>query len=272
MGDDKEAGEEVVMTTPGRSEDQEEENKRVTVGGVSVSYAQLPMIGMFFSAIILLVAILVGGSRLKNYEYTISVAAVAMFFSLLGFLLTCKEDLNGKISEFNGYFLFLWCFIGACIITFDGPFKVTSNGYFASWSLAICSTMGVGVTGKAAKSAITGIGAAVGLGACAIVVIAAIVPEIRDDNYRNEGIYALSVSCVTIVLVGFLAYQGHGQETVEPSKLKFVILAIFSILWIILASIVTFQGPFRNTGNGYFGSWVGAIMSVKAAMGALKGE
>lgn len=254
-------------------EQEEAGNDGVTVAGFHITNAQLPMIGTFFSALILLVAILVGGKSLKNYEYTISVAAVAMFFSLLGFLLTsCRKDNDDKTSQFNGIFLFLWCFIGACVLTFNGPFKITGNGYFASWSLAICSTMSVGVTGKKAKSFVTGIGAVLGLGASAIVVIAALIPEMRDDDiYRNQEIYALVVSCVTIVLVGVLACQGHGKETVEPSKLKFLLLAIFSILWIVLASIVTFDGPFRDTGNGYFGVWVGAIMSVWAAMGALRG-
>lgn len=277
MGDEVPVVESETIT-PARAadvEDQQEEEAGgggVTVAGIFITNAQLPIIGTFFSAIILLVAILVGGSSLKNYEYTISVAAVAMFFSLVGFLLvTCREDNQDQISQGNGIFLSLWCFIGACIITFNGPFKTTSNGYFASWALAICSTMGVGITGKQVKTAITGMGAVLGLGASAVVVIIAVSSDYNDDKFKNNQIYALVLSCVTIVLVGIIAFQDHSKETVEPSKVKFCLLGVFSIMWIVMASIVTFDGPFRNTGNGYFGSWVGAIMSVWASMGALKG-
>ena len=32
--------------------------------------------------------------------------------------------------------------------------------------------------------------------------------------------------------------------------------------WVILASWLTFSGPFKFTGNGYFCSWVGMLCSL----------
>ncbi len=32
------------------------------------------------------------------------------------------------------------------------------------------------------------------------------------------------------------------------------------------ACVVTFRGPFRNVGNGYFASWFTVVMSVKVAV------
>jgi predicted ferric reductase len=236
----------------------------MTIAKVHITDSQVPMVGMFFTAVILLVAVLVPGKDIQNWAYGVSVASVTMVFSLVGFLLALKEELNDKIGKFNAYFLFLWCFIGACILTFGGPFTNTGNGYFAAWGMAICSIVGVGVTGEEAKTILGKMGALLGLGASSIVVIIAIIPEIRDWNYRNAGIYALVVAICSLLIVAVF------QKKEGMQKVKFITLAFFAILWILLAAFVTFDGPFLITGNGYFGSWAGAITSVMATMAALK--
>ena len=38
-------------------------------------------------------------------------------------------------------FLLLWWAAGAGIVTFDGPFTTTSNGYFAAWAGLACSVL-----------------------------------------------------------------------------------------------------------------------------------
>lgn len=240
----------------------------VHVGKLHISDIQLPFVGMFFTGLILLIAILIPGRSLKFWAYGIALASVAMVMALVGFGLTFSESANNSVGKFNAYFLFLWCFVGACIMTFIDPFTSTSNGYFASWGLAVCSIVGVGVTGSEAKSVVGKMGALLGLGACAIVVLIAIIAPLRgtgDSTIRNICIYTLVVACVTIPIVA--VFQKCGEKF---QKLKFFTLAFFSILWIVLAAMVTFKGPFRDTSNGYFGSWGGAITSVIAAMAALR--
>jgi hypothetical protein len=230
---------------------------------VHVSDKQLPHVGVFFAATVLLIAACVSAQGLKYYKYSISVAAVAMFFSALGFGLTFNDELNEQVGKFNSYFLVLWCFIGACILTFSSPFTSTDNGYFASWGTVIFSLMGVQISVGDIKDAVEGMGSLLGLGASSIVVIVAASTNL-DSYWKNETIYALTVACVTVIVVAVFA-----RDMVAP-PLKFVVLAVFSLLWIVLACLVTFRGPFFITGNGYFGSWGGAITSVFAAMSALK--
>lgn len=249
-------------------EEQPTETKKegVSMGKVHISDAQVPMVLMFFCAIILLVAVLVPGKygNQRRWAYSVSVASVSMFFSLVGFCLTFSSDLNEKIGKYNAYFLFVWNFVGACVLTFGGPFLTTSNGYFAAWGLVIASMLAVGVTGVEAKSVVGRMGALLGMGAASVVVIIAVIPEI-SGFYRNESIYSLVVACCSILVV--IVYQ----KLVEGGGMvKFCVLALFAILWIVQACFVTFKGPFLTTSNGYFGSWGGAITSVVAAMAALK--
>jgi hypothetical protein len=231
---------------------------------VHVSDVQLPLVGIFFAGTVLLIAVCVGAEGKKYYEYAMSVAAVTMVFSFLGLALTFKEDLNTEVGVYNNYFLFLWNFVGACFITFSSPFTVTGNGYFAAWGLVIFSLMSIQLSVETMKSAVTGMGALLGLGASAIVVIIATATELGNETFwRTETIYALVVACLTVLVVGVFAAE-------KAAAAKFWVLAVFAILWICLACFVTFKGPFLITGNGYFGSWGGAVTSVFATMSALK--
>lgn len=230
---------------------------------IHVSDRQLPLVGVFFAGMVLLIAVCVSAQGVKYYSYGISVAVVAMFFSLLGFMLTFDDNLNDKFAKWNYYFLLVWCFIGACILTFSSPFTVTSNGYFASWGLVIFCLMGVGLSGDSMTLSMVGLGSLLGLGVSAIIVIVASAFEV-DGFYRNESIYALVVACLTVIIVAIFAPEKGIPGT------KFYVLLFFSILWIVLACLVTFRGPFLVTGNGYFGSWGGAVTSVFATMSALK--
>jgi hypothetical protein len=261
----------VDETTGNASSSAQTSGVSVGVGkfNMHVSDRQLPLVGVFSAAMVLLIAVCVSAKGAKNYAYGISVAVVAMFFSLLGFmLLTLADNLNNaKFANWNYYFLSIWCSVGAFILTFSGPFTVTSNGYFASWGLVIFSLMGVGLSGNSMKQSVVGLGPLLGLGVSAIIVIFASANEI-DGFYSNESIYALVVACLTVIVVAIFFAP---PEKVIPGT-KFYFLLLFSILWIVLAFLVTFRGPFLVTGNGYFGSWGGAVTSVFATMSALKDE
>jgi hypothetical protein len=125
--------------------------------------------------------------------------------------------------------------------------------------------MGLGVSTKSLSGAITGLGSLLGLGAAAIIVICAI-PTHLDGKWSGESIYALVVSCCTLAVVMALYYVERANGQLH--RAAFSALSFFAVLWIILACVVTFRGPFITTGNGYFGSWGGAFVSVVAASGA----
>lgn len=232
----------------------------------------LPYVGVLFSGMVLLIALTTDGNSVDNhkyYEYGIAIAVIAMVFALVGWGLAHTNLGEGKLCMYNNYFLFAWCFIGACFMTFGGPFEFTGNGYFSAWGIAIFATMGLGVSADNLKDATGGVGAMLGLLASSIIVIVAIASERFDEN-QGELIYAIIVACISVLVLGGLIKMEH--DIGDPHRFKFPILALFAILWIILACLVTFRGPFEATGNGYFGAWGGAVTGVFAAMAAKGGD
>jgi len=98
-------------------------------------------------------------------------------------------------------------------------------------------------------------GALTGLLCCSIIVVIAIVPWLGNESfYRNEAIYAMCVSIATMVLV--LAVIARQKMTDGKSArgcegiFAFIVLCIFAVIWVALAAVCTFRGPFLNTGNG----------------------
>jgi len=115
-----------------------EGSTEVDVAGYKISMAdkQMPLVGIFFAAIILVIAMTTGlGKEHTFYGYGISVGAVSMFFSAVGIVFTLgglkDSPAVSVMAKFNNYFLALWTFLGGLILTFWGPFQVTGNGYFA---------------------------------------------------------------------------------------------------------------------------------------------
>jgi hypothetical protein len=104
----------------------------VSIGGVHISEMRLPLVGMFLSAAVLLVAVLVykgPGLQKESYRnYAISVPSATMCMSFLMVLMTSKNEFYAAYGKIPNQITFLWNFVGACILTFSGPFKTTGNG------------------------------------------------------------------------------------------------------------------------------------------------
>ena len=164
--------------------------------------------------------------------------------------------------------LSVWSFVGACFLTFDKPFNLTSNGYFAAWTVVFGSAMANGLTAGVAGGHLKGMGAINGLLVSSLVVLLASIRPVADNatNY-NEALYAMVLSCVTFVIFGMLVFMDNrGKEMC--AKQYFGMLGIFTIFWIVMACFVTFRGPFDVTGNGYFGSWAGSATCAFATFAA----
>ena len=259
----------------GNDANDHEQGFTTEIGGhrVHLNDKQLPLVGVFLTALVLLVALLLRKrTDTDNYTYGVIVSVLAMLLSFAGTVYHVWTRESNAVSDGVTYFLFVWCFVGACVLTFLGPFEVTGNGYFSAWAMTISAAMAVGITRNDLQSYLTGfVGSLIGLGACAIVVLLDVVDEF-GGRYQGEGVYALIVSIVTIFVVVFYLYQQHttttAMMTADSSTVTFSVCAAFAVMWIILACLVTFRGPFNLTGNGYFGAWGGAIVSVYAAKGA----
>jgi len=245
------------------------------------SHTALAYAGLVVSAIVLLIS-LTSDLYLevnKMYKYGISVASIAMILGTLGWFLTVHTTVNDSFVRNNNAFLFVWCFLGACFMTFgnDAPFQVTGNGYFGAWGLAVFATMALGIDVATLKETAThnGVNApTLGMFASSVVLLVAISTHGIHKNEPDfaELVYALVVSLLTIVVCAvkfLLSGNDNGSDNSgQADSTGFVLLMVFSILWVTAACLVTFRGPFIDTGNGYFGAWGGALTSIIAVNAA----
>ena len=263
-----------VTATPVGGNDQDNQ-RHLRVGGydLSVDNEKVPLLGVAASAIVLLIAVGIGYVEKKMKSYGFSLGGIALIIGVLGLVPT--PDAIGKYSLYLNYFLFLWCFVGACVMTFgNGPFTVTGNGYFASWALAIFSTMSMGITKSKMpenfRKAYAETNVILGLGACSVVTMIACIPQM-DSQYRGENLFALIISILTILVVATFVYAKM-KENLQIQQFEVPALMVFAILWILAACMTTFRGPFLTTGNGYFAVWAGSVLAVKAALSALSAK
>lgn len=242
-----------------------------------ISDVQFPLILVLASSIVLLIAVTTWEQDIQSRAYAISVPALTMCLSLGGILATLfQESVYAVYGFWLTHILFYWNFSGACFLTFSSPFTTTGNGYFAAWACVMTSAMAMGFSADAFKDSVKGLGSLMGLGASSGVVIIALIGFVgggAPDNTRGESIYAMVVACFTAILVmGLMYFQKQQQQGSSPDRtegmIKFAFLSTFAILWLVLACLVTFRGPFVTTGNGYFASWAGAVCACFAAFNA----
>jgi len=265
-----------ATATPVGSNDQDNQ-RHLRVGGydLSIDNEKVPLLGVAASAIVLLIAVGIGYVEKKIRNYGFSLGGIALIIGVLGLVPT--PDAIDKYSLYLNYFLFLWCFIGACVMTFgNGPFTVTGNGYFASWALAVFSTMSMGITKSKMpenfRKAYAETNVILGLGACSVVTMIACIPQMQGYYYyKGETLFALIISILTILVVANFVYAKM-KENLQIQQFEVPTLMVFAILWILAACMTTFRGPFLTTGNGYFAVWAGAVLAVKAAVSAVSAK
>jgi len=243
-------------------------NHAYTVGTytVNVSDRQITYVGQLIAAPILILALSMP-SYIQHYGYGLTVAIIAIIMSGGGLYLIKNPDLHDQqltalpilgpinVGRAVSLFLFLWWAIAAGVLTFDAPFTITGNGYFATWAGFFSAAMGIGITHHNFKSTDNFIR----LAACALVLICAVPETLNGSNY-SEGVYALTLASLTLA---FCILVLSFREMV--AAYMFPITMCLALFWVIEAALVTFRGPFLDTGNGYFASWGAAFFSVALA-------
>jgi hypothetical protein len=253
-----------------------------TTGLSKISDVQFPLILVAVSSMILLIAVITWEGPIKSREYCISIPSISLCLSLGGvFAMVFREDLYADYGgKYLAHFLMIWNFVGASYMTFNSPFITTGNGYFACWCCVATSAMAMGYTADAFKNTIQGLGSLMGLFGSSIVMIFALVEYIFGDNApeltRHASIYALTISCLTIALILGIVYFNKKypfldeNDVQKVNMIKFIVMSVFAVLWLVLACLVTFHGPFVTTGNGYFSSWTGCVCISFTAFAAKK--
>lgn len=244
-------------------------HKHFVVGeyDIAVPSNKVPLLGVMASSAVLFIAVIVKNlleNRPSYGRYGVALSVVSFIIAFVSLVMPVKCTF---VINLLNYFLFAWNFVGACVFTFNkGPFASTGNGYFAAWSSVVFSAIAADPPGVFTSLSLLGkMNSILDLGAGAIVVLISLALALEEDSnsYKGEIIYTMLTTCITIcaVFIFSLSYMRQGSRACLESQ----ILIILSIMWIVGACAVTFSGPFLVTGNGYFASWVTAILSVKAA-------
>jgi len=107
-----------------------------------------------------------------------------------------------------------------------------------------------------------------GLLASAIVTLTALASEgfNKGEEEYPAMVYGMCLTIFTIIAVGGMLKLE--QQTGGPFTMKLPLLVVFGIMWLTLACLLTFKGPFLETSNGYFASWAGAVTALYAANAA----
>jgi len=246
------------------------------------------LVGQLIASIALLIAVTKcnnnwqcdDDNKPENFGYTVSAAVVALGFSLGGLIMVHlnKEGFDKKMmgvcssGRLLMVFLFCWWAVAAGIITFDGPFEMVGNGYFATWFGFIFAVQGLGSTATDTMKELTTIGL-LGLIATSVVLVGEIAPDHIDsgDDYRDESIYAMTIALLSILvgLIFLIMQKMTGDENV-CNKVKVPVFIFFVVAWMILANLVTFRGPFEIPGNGYFAAWGGVVITIYIAFSSFK--
>ena len=157
-------------------------------------------------------------------------------------------------------FLFLWWGIGTGIITFKAPFTTTSNGYFSAWAGFIFATHWAlnmdGVRNKAEKMEKGRKIVTVSL-LSGFIELFACIPGL-GSVYKGNSAWGLTAGIITII-ASLLILQKYDDIPIQMMKLYG---GIMFVIWATVAGVLTFDGPFQETGNGYFASWAGFVAAI----------
>jgi len=255
----------------GESPTQSSDDGKFTLklGGKEVSLGedQIPLVGNTIAAIVLLIAMIDAPFGPKNKGYGIAVAIISLLVSLGSLVLMSMKEKGSPTWDLYGnkilYFLLIWNSIGASILTFNGPYLATSNGYFACWALVFAAVMAIGVSFDSMKSRAINSSHIMGLQVSSIILFIALIVEGLQGKHWG-AVYSLIISIFTATICTIFIYadQKAGMEKVLSFRVP--IFSLFATLWIVLVFAVTFS-VFAFTGNGYFAAWAGCLFCIKAA-------
>lgn len=216
------------------------------------------------------------GSRL----FAVIVGGVSLGFNVIfGVGLYLRQE---QFKAFSAYLavvmVLLWGF-GVAVCTFSEPFKITGNGYFATWAAAVTSVYFAQISfskfnailGKAFTGALAG---SLERRIMMIVMIFSYVcafASLTDNTYpgfhKNEKWgFACGITCgglitVFMILKAFTSMVDGPKGTTYVKYLSYFLV----IMWLFGVGVLTFDGPFELTSNGYFTAWGSFLSSIYLA-------
>ena len=154
------------------------------------------------------------------------------------------------------------------VLTFVGPFTVTSNAYFACFAaLGFSILMGLQMTDASgeARAAINGNQRAlIGL------LVSSIALFLATLTYLSSSVEAAWACMVSLISIGAVLSLHFGRRLHHrlpvPPAWRTVLLILLCLLWTSAVWFTTFNAPFVVTGSGYFSAWSGLASTFLALL------
>jgi hypothetical protein len=210
--------------------------------------------------------------------YAVSVGTVSLWFVLLLFVMakmkpdfvidtTVRMPREAQLTVLQAAagFLFVWWGVGCGFLTFHAPYQSTSNAYFACWialfsSMLMCVDSFSNLQSAWRKYATAASDMTVHL--MLVMLLASLILFLSSLDFANsgQGKWGIICSLLTAALT-MVYYYLQSQHRLSLAGRKGMSALLF-LHWAFGVGVLTFDYPFRITGNGFFACWTGAIASA----------
>lgn len=77
----------------------------------------------------------------------------------------------------------------------------------------------------------------------------------------GSDIYAIVVPCISAVYLLIRCALVMKPNKLTPN-IRFGLSIVIAVLWLVVAPLATFVGPFTEVGNGYIAAWGGLAAAI----------
>jgi hypothetical protein len=231
------------------------------------------LLGATLGSAVVLVAITYQGCWGSHHDGWCSWAFVCSCVSLVICVFLCIVMAIGSGSKVEGalphvaVFLFSWWITGTGIMTFEGPFDSTTNyghanGYFGAWLAAASSAVLCHDHSQSLRDFVGTFGNYGRLLLLQLLASVTLLIQVLFDTFGDNHVQNLLVAW--IVAAGTMSLCLVMMLTKAREDVGRVLMVIKLLLWAVGAGVLTFEAPYRYTGNAYLACWCGLCMSALA--------
>eukprot|EP00403_Amphidinium_massartii_P027775 CAMPEP_0178389424 /NCGR_PEP_ID=MMETSP0689_2-20121128/10109_1 /TAXON_ID=160604 /ORGANISM="Amphidinium massartii, Strain CS-259" /LENGTH=526 /DNA_ID=CAMNT_0020009873 /DNA_START=91 /DNA_END=1671 /DNA_ORIENTATION=- len=191
----------------------------------------------------------------------------------------------GQIANampFIAIFLLCWWIVGTGTMTFESPFVYTGNGYFGAWLALISAAILCYDSFAKLRDVIGKLGdhghLMLFLLICSVTLLIQVFEDELDDGDRRrlrssrrrsnrggwrgghgggDNLILGWIVAITTLLICIIIMFLHAK----PDFVK-LLMVLLLLLWSVGVGVLTFDAPYKYTGNAYFALWGGFLLSV----------